>query len=515
MKNQNSTAAMLQNLLSGHRNMGKNTSVGISLGQWQSVVASLILNRVKAGAVAALLALSFSSFAQAPITIYTDEAQWQAAVGAYSEETFEEFTASQQISYLASLDINFDTLVGTTYPAIYNQYCGGDVFGSFTLMNFGYPCNVSVRGNLNIRPASGDLIFSVGYWNSGGNDSTSLEFFDDNDQSLGSAGAGFGFKFIGIISTVGAKRVEIAEVGGNGVFSIDNLQIGDLRTADSDGDGVNDGADNCPDTANTDQANNDGDAFGDACDLCPTDPQDQDLDGDGICDVDPLDLCVGDDATGDSDGDQICDDMDVCAGNDATGDTDSDLVCDGRDNCPSDANPFQEDFDGDQLGDVCDADNDGDGTNDDVDNCPDLFNPDQANSDDDGLGDACDPDDDNDGVNDDVDNCPIIANPGQENFDGDDDGDACDGDDDADGVADGADLCPATPMGVAFGDDGCSGQQSIDLACESNDPCGFSNHGKYQSCVVHAANAARNDGLLTNKERAAIVRAAAKTHCGD
>ena len=36
--------------------------------------------------------------------------------------------------------------------------------------------------------------------------------------------------------------------------------------ADTDGDGIADGADNCPLIANSDQANLDGDSVGDACD---------------------------------------------------------------------------------------------------------------------------------------------------------------------------------------------------------------------------------------------------------
>ncbi len=40
---------------------------------------------------------------------------------------------------------------------------------------------------------------------------------------------------------------------------------------DGDGDGILDGADNCPSVANADQANADGDSAGDVCDNCPND----------------------------------------------------------------------------------------------------------------------------------------------------------------------------------------------------------------------------------------------------
>ena len=78
-----------------------------------------------------------------------------------------------------------------------------------------------------------------------------------------------------------------------------------------------DGSDNCPLTANADQADNDGDGQGDVCDP----------------------------------------------------DDDNDGVADGDDNCPFDANPGQEDYDGDGEGDVCDADDDNDGVPDDADAC--------------------------------------------------------------------------------------------------------------------------------------------------
>jgi MYXO-CTERM domain-containing protein len=142
---------------------------------------------------------------------------------------------------------------------------------------------------------------------------------------------------------------------------------------DSDGDGIADGSDNCPNKPNPDQSNADGDDQGDVCDA----------------------------------------------------DDDNDGVRDSVDNCPKIPNDEQTDTDGDGKGNVCDSDDDGDGVVDGQDNCPQTPNPAQVASDADGTGDACD-DSDGDGVVDADDNCPSVPNGGQADRDEDGVGDACD-----------------------------------------------------------------------------------------
>jgi hypothetical protein len=280
------------------------------------------------------------------------------------------------------------------------------------------------------------------------------------------------------------------------------------ESVDTDGDGIGDNADYC--FGDDAYGDTDEDGVCDDVDFCPTDPDDTDEDGDLICDVD--DLCAGDNSYGDADGDQVCEDIDICTGNDATGDTDGDFTCDDLDNCPVDANEDQADDDGDGIGTACETDTDSDGVIDDDDNCDDDFNPDQADTDGDAEGDVCDTDDDGDGIADTSDNCPLVASADQTDFDGDGLGDVCDGDDDADGVDDDADLCPATPMGVTFNSDGCSGAQYVDLTVGSCED--YSSHGKYVSAVTQAANTAVKQGLLTGREKGVITSSAAKSSCG-
>ncbi len=167
---------------------------------------------------------------------------------------------------------------------------------------------------------------------------------------------------------------------------------------DSDGDGLRDDCDNCPDVSNPEQEDGDADCIGDACDNCLTESNysqaDNDSDGVGnVCDNCP-DASNEDQADSDTDGvGDVCDDC-PDAPNPEQADSDGDGLGDDCDNCPDDANADQADTDNNGVGDVCDEgggpDSDGDGISDAVDNCPDEFNTNQTDSDHDGIGDACD-----------------------------------------------------------------------------------------------------------------------------
>jgi hypothetical protein len=111
-----------------------------------------------------------------------------------------------------------------------------------------------------------------------------------------------------------------------------------IKSGDKDGDGVDDGDDNCPDVFNpirpmdgNAQPDSDGDGIGDACDKCP--------------------LTAGESCTPPSGGDM-----------------DGDGVANGIDNCPEDTNANQVDADGDGKGAACDKDGAGNA-------CDDRANP--------------------------------------------------------------------------------------------------------------------------------------------
>ena len=198
---------------------------------------------------------------------------------------------------------------------------------------------------------------------------------------------------------------------------LNDVTLGRVKTdTDSDNDGVVNPTDNCPTTANPNQANHDGDGLGNACDA--DDDNDTIADGSDAC-------ALGTAAGADTDGDGCKD-----AGEDA--DDDNDTIADGSDACPIGA-AGGTDTDGDGCKDAGeDADDDNDTIADGSDNCALVANTNQANNDADAQGDVCDADDDNDTIADGSDNCALVANTNQANNDADAQGDVCDADDDND-----------------------------------------------------------------------------------
>jgi hypothetical protein len=182
---------------------------------------------------------------------------------------------------------------------------------------------------------------------------------------------------------------------------IGGTEVWRYQEIDSDGDGISDANDNCPNVPNVNQADTDHDGMGDACDNCPNNcnVQQLDADGDGIGDVcDPDPRCGGC-------GQDLCEQQCASTSSSTTTtttipDTDGDGVLDNIDNCQTIPNADQYDADGDGKGNVCD-------------NCPTVANPDQMDTDHDGHGDVCD-------------NCPTICNPQQLDANGNGIGDLCD-----------------------------------------------------------------------------------------
>jgi OmpA-OmpF porin, OOP family len=211
-----------------------------------------------------------------------------------------------------------------------------------------------------------------------------------------------------------------------------------IEETDSDGDGIMDKDDPCPDQAE------DFDGFEDF-DGCP----EPDNDKDGVLDVDdkcpmipgPADNAgCPEESPKDRDGDGIPDKLDKCPDQaedfdgfeDEDGcpelDNDGDGIVDSADKCPNEAGPIQ------NLGCPI-VDRDGDGINDDKDKCPDEPEDFDGFQDEDGCPDL---DNDSDGIPDAQDKCPNEKGPAENS--------GCpDTDRDGDGIVDRLDKCPDEP----------------------------------------------------------------------
>lgn len=248
-----------------------------------------------------------------------------------------------------------------------------------------------------------------------------------------------------------------------------NIGICDI---DTDGDGLMDHNDNCPQISNPLQSDQDNDGTGDDCD--------SDGDGDGVFDSLESPACAPPNTSFYNDvgtngvGHQNDVDDDGCEDNEDP-DIDGDGVTNTSDNCPigPSRDASQADFDLDGDGDICDQDDDNDGVLDVDDNCPQGLASLTADIDNDGCDDNTEDDSDSDGIFDGADNCPYLANADQLDWDAsypnaDGLGDACDNDDDNDGVQDVNDACPLGITSIVDADnDGCDDRTEDDSDSDS------------------------------------------------
>ena len=166
-------------------------------------------------------------------------------------------------------------------------------------------------------------------------------------EPLAPRSAGF---FYYLVSTVCPDGTESVLGAGSGEVSIGIPSLSTDRCPnpvyDTDGDGIEEAVDNCPWFRNPTQSSVDGDPHGDPCDNCPDAANTDQADADGDRSGDACDL--------DDDDDGILDDGDEsgvigdhpCIGGSTAG-------CD--DNCQVNANPGQEDSNGNGIGDACEG----------------------------------------------------------------------------------------------------------------------------------------------------------------
>jgi hypothetical protein len=178
-----------------------------------------------------LCALAFASTAAVvQATGFNDESAWQSAVGTFQAEPFEGFANLTPVCRLPNVDLYLSRLSTKVHAATVMDILttgGTATSGSNVLVNQMAPVLPGLGPIRMYSSKAGQSIKGLGYWNTGGDDSTVLRFYDVNGVLIESSDTGsIASVFNGIVSDVVVGWVEIdAGALGNGYFTLDDLQV--------------------------------------------------------------------------------------------------------------------------------------------------------------------------------------------------------------------------------------------------------------------------------------------------
>jgi hypothetical protein len=160
-------------------------------------------------------------------TAFTDEGAWRAAVGGvFSLENFDSTATGSDVFSLPTLGIKFDPLNDGTQPTVQPYTSTGGIVrsGPNNLLN-DRDFTLPARGPFVMRPINdSDLLFGIGLWNVGGDDTLRMSIYDASDSLIEQVISPSSSGFFGIVNSLGAKKVVIDSVAGNGYTPVDDLQ---------------------------------------------------------------------------------------------------------------------------------------------------------------------------------------------------------------------------------------------------------------------------------------------------
>jgi predicted outer membrane repeat protein len=184
-----------------------------------------------------IISLEFTS-PSASAAIFDNKTTFETAAsvaGNLALETFDSFTGP--IFQLSSLGITFNPMNAGIQPHSILANCPGPAFSSPNVLANNNACAFPGRGSIASKPTNpSNGIVGIGFFNTGGDDVLQLSAFDASNNLIeqatvsGSSLNPNAFKFLGVVTSTPASRIEISPVGGNGIFSIDNLQVATKST---------------------------------------------------------------------------------------------------------------------------------------------------------------------------------------------------------------------------------------------------------------------------------------------